>query len=353
MAKFILLIEDNFDMRENIAEILELAGYRVETAENGKIGVKKAIKTIPDIIVCDIMMPEMDGYEALYFLSKNKETQNIPFVFLTAKADKSDWRKGMNMGADDYITKPFEEMELLNVIETRLKRSEALKQKAPSGIEGVYHVISQAKGLQELKSLSEGRKSKIYKKKEILYREGDFASALYFVESGKVRTYKINEDAKEYTTGLFKDNDYLGYLELIKETEHIDTAVAMEDTEVYQIPKEDFIKLLYTNQEVSQAFIKLISGNLMEKEEELINLAYNTVRKRVADGLLLLEKRYKDENQPDFSISIPRDDLASIVGTSTESVIRVLSDFKSDGVIEIKRSSITLLESDKLKQLKF
>ena len=124
MTKKILLIEDNNDMRENIAEILELASYDVETAENGKVGVVKAKKNVPDLIISDIMMPEMDGYEVLYMLSKDENTAGIPFIFLTAKADSSDFRKGMNLGADDYITKPFEEMDLLNAIESRFKRKE-------------------------------------------------------------------------------------------------------------------------------------------------------------------------------------------------------------------------------------
>src|SRR5215510_5618663 len=125
--KKILLIEDNREMRENTAEILELANYHVVTAANGKIGVEVAGKELPDLILCDIMMPELDGYGVLYMLSKKSETAGIPFIFLTAKTEKIDIRKGMSMGADDYLTKPFEEMELLNAIETRLKKSDAFK----------------------------------------------------------------------------------------------------------------------------------------------------------------------------------------------------------------------------------
>src|SRR4051812_33462814 len=109
--KKILLIEDSREMRENTAEILELANYNVITAANGKIGVEYAVKELPDLIICDIMMPELDGYGVLYMLGKNPATASIPFIFLTAKAEKTDLRKGMSMGADDYLTKPFEEME--------------------------------------------------------------------------------------------------------------------------------------------------------------------------------------------------------------------------------------------------
>ena len=114
MNKSILLIEDNKDMRENTSEILELAHYKVSTAKNGKEGVELAQKQKPDLIICDIMMPVLDGYGVLHMLSKNPETANIPFIYLSAKAERSDLRKGMEMGADDYLTKPFDDIELLN-----------------------------------------------------------------------------------------------------------------------------------------------------------------------------------------------------------------------------------------------
>ena len=125
--KKILVIEDNPHMRENISEILELADYQVFSAENGKVGVEMAQKFIPDIIICDIMMPELNGYGVLHLLGKKDSTSRIPFIFLTAKTDRDDLRKGMNLGADDYITKPFDEADLLDAIESRLKRSEILK----------------------------------------------------------------------------------------------------------------------------------------------------------------------------------------------------------------------------------
>ena len=110
--KKILLIEDNPDVRENTSEILSLANYKVTVAENGKIGVELAQQDRPDLIICDIMMPELDGYGVLHILSKKPETANIPFIFLTAKTEKGDIRKGMNLGADDYLTKPFDDTEL-------------------------------------------------------------------------------------------------------------------------------------------------------------------------------------------------------------------------------------------------
>ena len=102
--KKILVIEDNADVRENLGELLELSNYEVLKAENGRVGATLAIKEQPDLIICDIMMPVMDGYGVLRILSKRPETSDIPFIFLSAKAEKADFRKGMNLGADDYVT---------------------------------------------------------------------------------------------------------------------------------------------------------------------------------------------------------------------------------------------------------
>src|SRR6478609_8176008 len=153
--KSILVIEDNKDIRENTAEILDLAGYKTFTAENGKKGVDIAVKEKPDVIICDIMMPELDGYGVLHMLRKNETTQAIPFIFLTAKTERSDFRKGMEMGADDYITKPFDDSELLSAVEARIKRLDLLEQKYPSTVSGLTEFIKDVKSSGLLTQLSE------------------------------------------------------------------------------------------------------------------------------------------------------------------------------------------------------
>src|SRR5881227_1670750 len=125
--KKILLIEDNDDIRDNTAEILELSNYKVIVAENGKVGVEKAIMHTPDLIICDIMMPVLDGYGVLHALQRNDALKHTPFIFLTAKTERGDFRKGMELGADDYITKPFDGTELLNTVDRRIKKMEMLK----------------------------------------------------------------------------------------------------------------------------------------------------------------------------------------------------------------------------------
>ena len=119
----ILVIEDELNIRESLAELLELKDYDVITAENGQEGIIRAIQHLPNLIICDVMMPVFDGYQVLSLVRKNKNLANTPFLFLTAKASKEEIREGMSLGADDYLTKPFTSKELFSAIETRLSRS--------------------------------------------------------------------------------------------------------------------------------------------------------------------------------------------------------------------------------------
>jgi CRP-like cAMP-binding protein len=350
--KTILIIEDNLDVRENTAEILELANYKVLQAENGKQGVELAQQVKPDLIICDIMMPVLDGYGVLHMLSKNPETATIPFIFLTAKAERSELRKGMEMGADDYITKPFDDIELLNAIESRLKRKDVLRKDFAKNIEGLNDFLESAKTFDDLKKLSEEQEVIKYKKKENIYLEGNYPKAVYFVNKGRIKSYKTNEQGKEFITGLYKEGDFLGYMDLMQEGRYTDSAAVLEEAEVCLIPKDDFFSLIYKNAQVSRSFIKMIADNLKEKEEQLIKLAYNSVRKRVAEALITLNNRYGNNDAGSFSMSMPREDLASLAGTATETTIRMLGDLKDEGLIEVKGSTITILNANALARLK-
>ncbi|HTA83230.1 MAG TPA: response regulator [Bacteroidia bacterium] len=344
----ILLIEDNTEMRENTSEILNFANHVVVTAENGRVGVEKAKRENPDLIICDVMMPDMDGYEVLEVLSKNPETAGVPFIFLTAKADKSDVRKGMNLGADDYLTKPFDEKELISAIEIRLKRSNSFRKNYSRDLTGLTQFISEAKKFSLPASIASECKVRTFSKKEALYEEGDNPQMVYFVNKGKIKTWKMSGDGKEFITGIVGEGEYFGYVGLLEGTNHVDSATALEDTEVALIPQQDFLSLVYSNHEVSARFIKMLANDIREKEERLLGLAFNSVRSRVAEALISLQKK----NESTGSIRISRDDLASIVGTSTESLIRTLSDFKQEKVIETDGREIRVTNMKGLEQVR-
>jgi DNA-binding NarL/FixJ family response regulator len=119
----ILVIEDEPEMRRNITTILRMEKYQPLAAENGRLGVELAKREKPDLVLCDVMMPELDGYGVLQALRDDPATESTPFIFLTAKGEKPDIRAGMNLGADDYLTKPFAKADLLVAIRSRLKRA--------------------------------------------------------------------------------------------------------------------------------------------------------------------------------------------------------------------------------------
>ena len=350
--KTILLIEDNLEMRENTMEILELDKYKVIPAKNGKEGVDLAQNNKVDLIICDIMMPLLDGYGVLHLLSKNPETASIPFVFLTAKSERMDFRKGMEMGADDYITKPFDDIELLNAVESRIKKSELLRTEFSKNQEGLDIFFTEIKNLSDFGKLSNARTNRTFKKKQIIFTENSYPNGLYFINKGKVKTFKTNSDGKELITGLFKDGDFIGYHALLEEGVYTESASALEETETSLVSKEDFFTLIYKNNEVSKKFIRMLSDNVVEKEKALLNLAYNSVRKRIAEALIELKLRYQKEGEKQFSMPILREDLANMAGTSQETTIRTLADFKDEKLIDINGGTITLLNSEKLEKLK-
>jgi CRP-like cAMP-binding protein/ActR/RegA family two-component response regulator len=352
MVKTILVIDDNNDLRENTAEILDLAGYRTLTAANGKQGVDVAVREKPSLIVCDIMMPELDGYGVLHLLRKNPDTQNIPFIFLTAKTERSDFRKGMEMGADDYVTKPFEDIELLNAIEVRLKKVEVLETKYAPTPQGLTQFVRDIKDTGMLKQLSEQYAVEQYAKKQNLYAEGKRPRFLYYLVSGKVKAYKTHEDGKEYITDLYSAGDFVGYSALIEDKNYDDTAIVIEDAELMQIPREDFLSMIYSDVNIAAKFIRIITQNVKEKEERLLSLAYSSLRKRVAKALVDINGKFNAAGGTTTNpIEISREEIAQYVGTATESLIRTLSDFKSEKLVDIRNGKIVVSDTHKLKNL--
>ncbi len=337
----VLLIEDNNDIRENMGEILELARYNVLLAANGKEGAAIAIAQKPDIIVCDIMMPELDGYGVIHLLRKHESTRNIPFIFLTAKTERAEIRKGMELGADDYITKPFEGAELLNAIATRLQKSAALKESAAGPAEA---------GQEDTRTISrafaEAGHLTTYRKKQIIYSERNHVHRLFRVESGKVKTYKLNEDGKEFITGVYGAGEYFGYSALLEGADYKEFAAAMDDAEVASIPKEDFEAIMEGNRDELHRFIRLLAGNVVAREEQLINLVYSSLRRKVAGALAELSRKYGED-----SMRVSRENLAAMAGTAKESLIRTLSDFKDEGLIDISGGSIRILNAAKLAKM--
>jgi len=349
MNKKVLLIEDDSIVRENTAEILELANFLVKTAKNGKEGVTIAKSFMPDIIICDILMPELDGYGVLQILSKTPALEHIPFIFLTAKTHHEDLRKGMELGADDYINKPFEESELLRAIESRLKRVESFEIKSKLRIPSA---VIQHKSLKSIKNIEQYLAQKQlhkYKKDETIYCYGNQSNHLYLIKSGLVKTYKSNEFGKEFITGYYTNQQYFGYASFVKHLPHFENSKAITNTQLYKISKDEITSIINNNHHIIYSFIDLLAGDLIDVKDQLNINAYGSVRKRTASVLLNLLEKYPTKNGNEITIS--RINLANSIGIAKESLIRTLHDFKEEKLLKVTTKSITILDKNKLQKV--
>lgn len=343
--KTILLIEDDLALRENTAELLELSNYDVITAPNGKIGIQKAIENIPAIIVCDIMMPEVDGYGVIEALSLDEKTMHIPFIFLSAKTERSEVRKGMDLGADDYLTKPFEEEELLSAVESRLAKAEILSKKVSKE--------PKEEGLRDLNELKNffddnGEEFK-FTKGAVIYKEGEHSNNVFLITKGIVKSHKMDESGKELITALHKADDFLGFSSFMDTAPYQESATAVEDVVLTAISKQHLKEVLGKSQEVSIEIMNVLTNNISEIKEQLLQMAYSSMRKKTAQTILQFSKILN--KKPSESIKISRNDLASVAGIATESLIRTLSSFKKNNIIEIEGRNIKIIDLKALEEI--
>jgi CRP-like cAMP-binding protein len=150
---------------------------------------------------------------------------------------------------------------------------------------------------------------------------------------------------------LYNTGDFMGYIALLEGGSYKETAEAMEETELALIPRKEFEDLIGSNPDISRKFISLLARNLVDKETQLLGIAYNTLRKKVAEALVSLQKKYHTNKNELYQVDISRDDLATIAGTASESLIRTLSDFKSENLIDIKSGKVIIIDEKKLANL--
>ncbi len=348
--KKILLIEDDTVLRETTAELLELSGFQVRTAADGKNGIQMAKENVPDVIVCDIMMPEIDGYGVLKTLSQNNQTKGIPFIFLSAKTERKDVRKGMDLGADDYLTKPFKETELIGAIESRLARMAILNDSEAQTKSNRKFSGIKMETIHELKNYIDDNGSEYhFEIEENIYREGTYSNKVYLIVKGTVKTHILDQKGKELITGIYNADDFFGFTSFASNTVHKEYATAMTNTHLVGIPTLELEPLLRENHELTMELMQILSENLTEAKEQLLAMAYGSVRRKTAGTLLkFAEKLQKDSKG---NILVLRSDLASVAGMATETMIRTLSSFKKEGLIDIENHSIRIVDVDGLGQV--
>ena len=349
MKSKILIIEDNHDVRENLSEILTLSGYETFTANNGKEGVQAALRHQPDLILCDIMMPELDGYGVLRILSKNEALHSVPFIFLSAKTELSDVRRGMTLGADDYITKPFDDVELLDTIEVRLQKKKSSPVATPS-----HSIINLPTGEQIITSLPAALKegdTRSIRKKDLLFSEGQTCRNVFIVNSGRAIATKIDNYSKEVVTRLYQYPMIIGISSAFSGTRYQETVRAFEDLEVVPIKKEDFINYILHDPSVAYYFMQQMATFQLHADEKLLLQAFGSVRMKLAATLIDLYVSYQENGKAIIPVS--REDLASMAGTAKETIIRCLSEFKEEGLVTIQGSDISIPSVQKLAELRY
>ncbi len=351
--KTLLLIEDDTVLRETTAEILELEDYKVVTASNGKRGIEQARIMLPDLIICDIMMPELDGYDVFKLLSEDEATKKIPFIFMSAKTEVKDIRKGMDLGADDYLTKPVEEELLLSAIESRLAKAALLKEsltveetETPEE-EDTFENISTIDDLKNY--FCDFGTAKIFKKGELIYKESEKTNNIYLVYKGKVKGVKIDEFGKELIITINKEDEFFGFSAIFEDSHNYESAIAMEKLEIMSVPKTTVQNILKSNYSLSLEVFQLINENLTEVKDQLLQMAYGSMRRKTAKTILKFANKMR--HKPSDNINISRRDLASVAGIATESLIRTLTDLKKEGVIEIEGRNIRIVDLEQLEAI--
>ena len=221
----ILVIEDDASVLDNLEDILTLENFQVFTARNGREGVDVALRQLPDLIVCDVMMPEMDGYAVVKCLREEPATKTIPFIFLTAKAERLDYREGMESGADDYVTKPFRPQELINAIEVRLARHASLMQPYHDETQRSTNLSKQLKDSTELANIKENLLDQLSQ---------DLREPLSNVNLALHMLGKAQTDAERERYLSILRQEYAREMRLLKDVANLREMVTAENLQVLQ-----------------------------------------------------------------------------------------------------------------------
>ncbi|MCP9234585.1 response regulator [Lewinella sp. JB7] len=343
----LLVIEDNQEVRENLSEILELYGFRVIAAADGLDGARAAIEHLPDLVLCDVMMPQLDGFGVLNLLSENERTAGIPFIFITARTESEDIRRGMNLGADDYITKPFYKDELLQVVRTRLKKA-ATRQRKPADASPPLHLSDPDRGnARLLRCFEEEGQRKEFDQGATMVREGEYPHHIYRITAGHVHLSRTHEYGRNYIIAEVGEGEIFGVTSALERSPYHYTArVSSERVTCQRLPIANLLQLLNTDRFVTEALMRTLARRVVDFSERLVHQAYDSVRRRTALILCDLAQQYGSE-----PIDLSREELAQMVGTTKESVTRALSEFKRDGMVRVEGRKVWVEERDALHSL--
>lgn len=349
MKSKILIIEDNTDVRENLREILTLSGHDAFVAADGKEGVEVALRLQPDLILCDIMMPGLDGYGVLRILSKQPATADIPFLFLTARTDLADMRRGMTLGADDYITKPFDDVELLDTIEMRLKKN-AGSSALPAG-GGMFTPNPERMAEDQWPAAWLEEAPRVIHKKDILFTEGQTCRHVFLIRQGRAIATRTDAYSKEVVTRIHQAGDLAGTSSVFAGDRYLESVKAFEEITVIPVKKEEFLRFALRDTQSAYYFLHHLARDLSRADEKLLLQAFGSVRMKLAATLLDLHAAYAVDGRAVIPVS--REDLANMAGTAKETIIRCLSEFREEGLVHLNGSEILIDTVKPLAELQY
>lgn len=352
----VLVIESNSGIRERIAEVLQPAMYTVLRAHSTAQALQLALSEKPEVFLCSLSSTNsttssrsantvhsspVDAFAVLQAVRADTQLMAVSVILFGSMVDDHTRRHAMNSGADDVLTFPCSDAELLEAVSARVRRARA----------AMYAAKREEAHEIDVTTLRRVGRTHMYKKNDVIYTDNSAAHAIYYVVHGKVKTYRTHELGKDFITGLYADGQFVGYSAALSNTPHTDVAKALDDSEVIEVPRSEFLTVVLHSAVMSQRFLQVLADELISKDESLVRLAYNSVRKRVADALVALERHYHDSAES-FRIAISRENLANLSGTATETTIRTLHDFKEEKLIEIHGSTIQILNLEKLRSMR-
>jgi CRP-like cAMP-binding protein len=214
-------------------------------------------------------------------------------------------------------------------------------------------VVHEALAFLDLPSWEGEKKTQSHAKKQVIYGEGDHPLRLYYLAKGKVKTYHTNKDGKYFITSFVQEGEFFGFVDILENQAYRESAEALEESQIISVSAVDFLQRIKENIHLEVFFRKALTSYLLKNEKLLVEMAYQSLRMRVAMVLVELAQTYGTNLSDPLTIKLSREDLASRVGTATESVIRTLSDFKKEGYLDVKGGEMTLKNTEGLAKLKY
>lgn len=342
MKTTILVIDDMGDVRENVAELLELSGHHVIQAQDGFEGIRLAKQHLPELILCDIMMPGLDGYGVAEILSRQEETKHIPLIYLTAKADPTDFKKGLQKGAVDYITKPFESDELIDSVEMRIRQATSKRQATADHVDWDNWVDF----LKSDAALSgeEALKSFTVPSGTTLFEQDDQALHLYFIKSGSLRWEYMDASGRQLGFRLSRAGEFAGWAAGFEAGAYPHSAVVQSDATVVELPMKAVKEMLLKTPSMALVWGQQQHESAMVLLGDMMGLLNGSARENVARVLL----RFAEWDGREWAVLVSREILAKSIGVAYETIIRTVSQFKAEGWVASRGRKLVLTDRNQL-----